>query len=110
MVTIDRINSDYTIYYDSQAGLFRGLCNKCGGEDASASANKETVQQAVVDLLVTAGGGSMFLKDNTLHAGVLSTLPSNVLVIEDRQGLRTFYRDAKKLFELEDLADLVVEL
>jgi hypothetical protein len=110
MVTIDRINSDYTIYYDEQAQLYRAMCNKCGGSDASPNSDKATVQQAVVNLVQSAGGGSMFLKANSLDSTVKSNLPSNVLVIEDYQGKRTFYRDGKKLFELQDLADLLVEL
>lgn len=100
MVTIDRIGVDYTIYYDSENTLYRGFCNKCGGSNPSPNVNKATVQQAVVDLLTS--GGSIFLKAMTLDNTVMSNLPSNVLVIEDYQGQRTFYRDGTRLRELAD--------
>jgi hypothetical protein len=37
MVTIDRINSDYTIYYDEQAQIYRAMCNKCCGSNADST-------------------------------------------------------------------------
>ena len=84
--------------------------NGSTGKISNSGSDKAAVQQAIIDLLHGNSGGSIFLKDITLDSGVLATLPSDVLVIEDYQGKRTFYRDGKKLFELQDLADLVVEL
>jgi hypothetical protein len=101
MVTMDRINSDYTIYYDEQAQLYRAMCNKCGGSDAGSNADKSTVQQAVVNLVQTLGGGTIFLKAMTLDDTV--TFDDRVLIIEDHQGKRTYYRSNQRLFEVGDL-------
>ncbi len=101
MVTIDRINSDYTIYYDEQAQIYRAMCNKCGGSNADSNPDKATVQQAVVNLVQTAGGGTIYLKAMTLDDTV--TFDDTVLIIEDHQGKRTYYRDNARLFEVGDL-------
>ena len=101
MVTIDRINSDYTIFYDDGASVYRGMCNKCGGTDASASATKSTVQQAVVDLLTS--GGIIYLKAMTLDGTV--TFGSTILIIEDYQGVRKLYSNTLQIAEFSATAE-----
>jgi hypothetical protein len=95
MVTIDRINSDYTVFYDSAAAVYRGVCNKCGGSDVAANANKATVQQAVVTAL--SSGGSIFLKAMTLDGTV--TYGSIIIIIEDYQGVRKLYCNNAQIAE-----------
>ena len=92
MVTFDRINSDYTVYYDSVNALYRGVCNRCGGTDASPNANKDTVIDAVVTLLGSTGG-SIWLKE--LLFGT-HTINDNIIVVEDYQGRRKYISNIGK--------------
>ena len=108
MVTIDRINSDYTVYYDSTAGLYRGVCNKCLGSDVAANVDKATVQQAVATALAGAGGGSMFLKAMTLDGTV--TFGSTVLIIEDYHGVCKLYSNSLQIAELAHHANFKPKL
>lgn len=108
MVTIDRINSSYSVYYYATTSQYHGKCNECGGTDAGPSGSLATVVQAVIDLLEAGSGGSIFLKDLQIPGGI--TYGATILIIADYQGERAYYRNNAKLFSLEDLADLVVEL
>jgi hypothetical protein len=86
MSTVNRINSNYTIYYDSTISQYRGVCNLCGGTDAAANATLATVIQAVIGLL---GNGSIFVKNAALPAGL--TYGDTILIITDYHGIRKFY-------------------
>jgi hypothetical protein len=99
MVTVDRINSDYSVLYDSALAKWLGLCNKCGGGDAAANADLDTVMQAVITLLEAGVGGSIYLKEG--QVGTL-TYGATILIIEDYHGHRTYYRNNQKLREVGD--------
>lgn len=75
MVTIDRINSDYTIYYDEQAELYRAMCNKCGGTSYSNS-NLATALQNAIDALTN--GGKIFIRTGTYIISDKITLKSHI--------------------------------
>jgi parallel beta-helix repeat protein len=77
MVTIDRINSDYTIYYDEQAELYRAMCNKCGGTDYSNS-DAATVIQNAIDALTN--GGKIFIKRGTYLISTSITMKSSIVL------------------------------
>ncbi len=87
MTTIDRICSDYTVYYNSTAVLWEGRANKCGGTDAASNATLATVMQACITLL--SSGGSIFLKGAVLPAGL--TYGSTIIIIVDYNGTRKTY-------------------
>ena len=87
MSTVNRINSDYTVYYESAISAWRGMCNLCGGTDAASNATLATVIQAVITLL--SSGGTIYVKNAALPAGL--TYGSAILIITDYQGARKFY-------------------
>ena len=87
MVTIDRVTSDYTVFYTTSSGLWEGRCNKCGGTDASSNATLATVMASVITLL--SSGGSIFLKGAALPVGL--TYGSTIIIVVDYQGTRKTY-------------------
>jgi len=97
MVTIDRINSDYSVFYSTAESKWLGMCNKCGGTDAAANATLDTVMQAVITLLEAGVGGSIYLKEG--QVGTL-TYNATVLIIEDYHGVRKFYSNNAQIGEI----------
>jgi hypothetical protein len=86
MSTKDRINSSYTVYYDTSTSKYWARCNTCGGTDYS-DPSKAVVQQAAVNALTS--GGIIYLKEMTLDGTV--TYGNSILFIEDYQGARKIY-------------------
>lgn len=96
MVTIDRVNSDYTVFLNSSTAQWEGRCNKCGGTDASSNATLATVLAEVITLLPS--GGTIYLKAAALPGGL--TYGSIILIIVDYQGIRKFYSNNAQIGEV----------
>jgi len=91
----------YMVFFER--GLYRarrGDTAEVPFEDPSASV---VIQQAVNSLL---HGGTIFLKEVQLPNDV--TFGSNILIVEDYQGERTFYSNNKKFNYTEETASYIV--
>ena len=78
--------ASYVVFLDG--ATYKARNGKDGTIDFSG-ANKATVQQATVDALATAGGGTIVLHDMTLDGGV--TYGNTILIVKEYQGTHTSY-------------------
>lgn len=62
--------------------------------------NKTLVQQFAIGNLTTAGGGDIYLKDNTLNTSL--AYGATILITESYHGYLSFYRNNLKLREIGD--------
>jgi hypothetical protein len=77
----------YTIYYSAPTYF---AMDEDGNIDFSGPlSDKAVVQQAVMDAVAAAGGGTVLIKEDTLHGTV--TYGDTVLIIEEYQGRRKAY-------------------
>jgi len=104
MARIDRITSDYTMFLDGST--YYGLCNICGGGPTYSGATKSIQQQNVVDYLEGIGGGYIYLKGMTLDSSV--TYDSTIFIVEDYQGIRKTYGNARGAGEPHQNSDYLV--